>query len=189
MPRIAYLEPDQVKPEDQDIMAGNYSAFKAMAHSPATCRQFRAMVYHLKTTALDPRLRELALIQVGWLSQCRYEWFHHVKTGLESGVSEEDIRIIIDGSPQAYARLDEPARLVLEATCQMYIGPASAQIVTALERVLGAQALVDLIVAMGFYVGGVRILGSFDLDLEPQYEQYTKRFPLRASGLAKESTQ
>jgi len=182
MPRLAYIEPDQLDATDRDVVAGNYSAFKALAHSPRTCRQFRAMVYHLKRTKLDPRLRELALLQIGWLSQCHYEWFHHVKTGMECGVSEEDIRIIMDGSAQALTRLDGPARLVLHASREMYVGPAAAYTVESLKELLGSECLVDLIVAIGYYIGGVRILSTLDLDLEPEYEAFTTLFPLRPAN-------
>jgi len=180
MALLPYLDKSQLTYTDHDLLEGNYFAFRAMAHSPATCRQFRDMVYHLKRTSLNPRLRELVLLQAGWQSQCRYEWFHHVKTGLEFGVSEEDIRVIMEDSDQANERLDIQAQLVLKITRQMYIGPASAEVLTELKKYLEPEKLVDLIVAIGFYIGGVRILATLDLDLEPQYEVYIERFPLRA---------
>ena len=41
---------------------------------------------------LDPRLRELAILQVGWLEKSEYEFTHHVKIGKEFGVTDEDIQ-------------------------------------------------------------------------------------------------
>ena len=45
---------------------------------------------------LDPRLRELAILQVGWLARSPYEWSHHVKLGHDFGVTDDDIRALID---------------------------------------------------------------------------------------------
>ena len=44
---------------------------------------------------LDARLRELAILQVGWIAQSPYEWSHHVKIGYEFGVTDEDIKGLI----------------------------------------------------------------------------------------------
>ncbi|NQX95127.1 MAG: carboxymuconolactone decarboxylase family protein [Erythrobacter sp.] len=41
---------------------------------------------------LDPRLRELAILQVGWLERSEYEFTHHVRIGKEFGVTDEDIQ-------------------------------------------------------------------------------------------------
>jgi alkylhydroperoxidase family enzyme len=40
---------------------------------------------------LDTRLRELAILQVGWLEKSEYEFTHHVKIGKEFGVTDADI--------------------------------------------------------------------------------------------------
>ena len=39
---------------------------------------------------LDPRLRERAILQVGWMEKSEYEFTHHVKIGKEFGVTDED---------------------------------------------------------------------------------------------------
>jgi alkylhydroperoxidase family enzyme len=183
MALIPYLKKDQVSPEYQDLMTGNHNAFRALAHSPGGCRQFRNMVYYLKTSKLDPRLRELAMIQVGWLSGCEYEWCHHVDVALASGVTEQDIRSLMEGTEEGWRRLGETEYMVLLATRQMYTGPADADVVHALRSVLGEERLVDLMVLVGFYIGAVRVLGTLGIDLEAHYEQYRTRFPLRGAAV------
>src|SRR3546814_4174271 len=64
---------------------------------------------------LDPRLREMAILQVGWLARSDYEWSHHVKIGKDFGVSEDDVRAIIaetEGKDSGLPALD---RAVLRA--------------------------------------------------------------------------
>ena len=53
----------------------------------------------MKKLHLDARLREMALIQIGYAANCVYEYTHHIKTGLRYGVSPDDIRAIADGVP------------------------------------------------------------------------------------------
>ena len=55
---------------------------------------------------LDPRLRELAILQVGYLAKSPYEYSHHVKIGREFGVSDDDIRAIGEETAGRASKLD-----------------------------------------------------------------------------------
>ena len=64
-----------------------------MVHSPNAARAFQGLGGFIRhKSRLDPRLREIAILAVGWITQAPYEWSHHVKIGQEFGVSEDDIR-------------------------------------------------------------------------------------------------
>ncbi|MFZ4833396.1 carboxymuconolactone decarboxylase family protein [Rouxiella sp. Mn2063] len=43
------------------------------------------------------KLREAAIIRVAKLFNCEYELMHHIPNGIKSGLSEEDIKSILDG--------------------------------------------------------------------------------------------
>ena len=178
MARIKYVDKKDLSAANQDLLEPNYNAFRALANSPDCCRAFWGLGgFFQKRSKLDSRLRELALLQVGWLARCDYEWFHHVKVSLAVGVTEADIRVI--GDSEKSDSLDPVARTVLKATREMYAGPGiSAETISELKGYLNAEALVDLVVVIGFYIGIVRMFGSLDLDLEPQYQEYQERFPL-----------
>ena len=59
---------------------------------------------------LDPRLRELAILQVGYLTKQAYEYSHHVKIGREFGVSDDDIRAIGEETAGRPTKLDALSR-------------------------------------------------------------------------------
>ena len=177
---IRYVEKHDLSEANQDLLARNFNSFRALANSPDCCRAFWGLGGFLqKVSRLDPRLRELAILQIGWKSQCRYEWAHHIKVALEHGVSETDIRSMMAETRGEATALDPPALAVLRAAREMYDGPgASPAVIKAIEAAIGTESLVDLIVAIGFYIGIVRLLVTLDIEMEPEYQPYLDRFPL-----------
>src|SRR5205807_58370 len=64
---------------------------------------------------LNPRLREMAIIQVGYVTRSVYEYTHHVQIGLEAGVSAADILAIAADTAGKQTHLDALARAALKA--------------------------------------------------------------------------
>ena len=127
MARLPYLEPDQVAPEYRDMLKRNTNLHKLLVNSPDMARAFNGVGNFIRfKSKLDPRLRELAILQVGWLERSEYEFTHHVKIGKEFGVTDEDItgpvrrdrrqalqaRAVGQGDPQGCARDDARHRHV-----------------------------------------------------------------------------
>ena len=105
MARVPYLETSDLAPEDQDLLKRPISLFKALVNSPKAARAFSGLGSYIRYgSKLDPRLRELAILQVGWLARSPYEWSHHVKFGHDFGVTDADVQALIDdtaGKPTA----------------------------------------------------------------------------------------
>ena len=177
---IRYVDKHELSAANQDLLARNFNSFRALANSPDCCRAFWGLGGFLqKKSRLDPRLRELAILQIGWKSQCRYEWAHHVKVALENGVSDADIRSMMAETRGEATPLEPVARAVLRAAREMYHGPgATPDTVTTIEAAIGTESVVDLVVAIGFYIGVVRLLVTLDIEMEPEYQPYIERFPL-----------
>src|SRR5262245_30529669 len=92
MARLPYLEADQVAPEYRDMLKRNTNLHKLLVNSPDMARAFNGVGSYIRfRSKLDPRVRELAILQVGWLERSEYEFTHHVKIGKEFGVTDEDI--------------------------------------------------------------------------------------------------
>src|SRR3954463_10203461 len=92
MARLPYLEPDQVAPEYRDMLKRNTNLHKLMVNSPDMARSFNGVGNFIRfKSSLDPRLRELAILHVGWLERSEYEFTHHVRIGKEFGVTDDDI--------------------------------------------------------------------------------------------------
>ena len=95
MARLPYLEPDQVAPEYRDMLKRNTNLHKLMVNSPDMAKSFNGVGNFIRfKSKLDPRLRELAILQVGWLERSEYEFTHHVRIGKEFGVTDEDIQAL-----------------------------------------------------------------------------------------------
>ncbi len=97
MARVPYLEAADLSPENQDLLRRPIALARALVNSPNAARAFTGVGQFIRYgSKLDPRLRELAILQVGWLARSPYEWSHHVKIGHDFGVTDDDIRAMID---------------------------------------------------------------------------------------------
>jgi alkylhydroperoxidase family enzyme len=52
----------------------------------------------LLTGTLPARDRELMILRTGWLCQSPYEWGQHVRLAREAGLSDAEIRRVVDGA-------------------------------------------------------------------------------------------
>lgn len=180
MARVPYRDAVDLAPEDRDLLSRPIALHRALVNSPNAARAFSGLGSYIRHgSRLDPRLRELAILQVGWLARAPYEWSHHIKIGREFGVSDADIRALIAESRGEATSLDEPARLVLRAAREMTEqGEASAPTMQALAGFLDSERLVDLVITIGFYNAVVRILATLQIEVENEYEPYLREFPL-----------
>ena len=70
MARLPYLEADQVAPEYRDMLKRNTNLHKLLVNSPDMARAFNGVGGFIRfKSKLDPRLRELAILQVGWMEK------------------------------------------------------------------------------------------------------------------------
>ena len=116
MARVPYLDKSDLAPENQELLARNITLHRALAHSPNGLRAFGGLGTFIRhKSRLDPRLRELAILQVGYLARAPYEWSHHVKIGREFGVTDDDIRALIAETEGKSSKLEPLAKLVLKA--------------------------------------------------------------------------
>jgi alkylhydroperoxidase family enzyme len=182
MARVPYLEVSDLAPEDQDLLKRPIALFKALVNSPKAARAFSGLGGYIRYgSKLDPRLRELAILQVGWLARSPYEWSHHVKLGHDFGVSDADVQALIDDTAGKATTLDPLSKMVLKAAREMTSeGAMTEATFAALQSELGNELVVDLTLTIGFYNAVVRVLGTLQIDVEPDYMPYLKQFPLPA---------
>jgi alkylhydroperoxidase family enzyme len=180
MARVPYLEQSDLSPADQDLLKRPITLFKALVHSPNAARAFHGLGDYIRYgSKLDMRLRELAILQVGWLARAPYEWSHHVKLGLDFGVTEADIQALIDDTDGKPTGLDTLTRQVLRAAREMTTdGEMSDASFAALQAALGNEQMVDLTITIAFYNAVVRVLATLRIDVEDDYMPYLRRFPL-----------
>jgi alkylhydroperoxidase family enzyme len=180
MARLPYRERADLAPQDQDLLARNINLFRALVNSPGAARAFHGLGHYIRhVSPLDPRLREMAILQVGWQARAPYEWSHHVKIGKDFGVTDQDIHALIADTEGKPTELDALTRLVLRAAREAAAGPGIGEATfAALREQLSAECLTDLVVIVSFYCGVVRALDSLGVDVEPDYQPYLDAFPL-----------
>jgi len=177
MARIPYLDAEDLPEDQRDLLKRPISLHRALTNSPGGARAFQGLGQYIRhASKIDPRLREMAILQVGWLARSAYEWSHHVKIGMEFGVAESDIRAIMSGDESG---LEGEARLVLRAAREMVAGPGTLPAThDQLAANFSTEAVVDLVLTIGFYCAVVRVLASLEIDVEPEYMTYLEKFPL-----------
>jgi alkylhydroperoxidase family enzyme len=182
MARVPSIDPADVAPEHRDLLARPIALHRALVNSPGALRAFGGLGQYIRHgSTLDPRLRELAILQVGYLARAPYEWSHHIKIGQEFGVTEADIRALIAETEGRTCGLDPLARTVLRAAREIATdGAVTDASWDVLAGSLNAEHLVDLVVTISFYCGVVRVLASLHIAVEDDYMRYLNRFPLPA---------
>ncbi|HRD77802.1 MAG TPA: carboxymuconolactone decarboxylase family protein [Hyphomicrobiaceae bacterium] len=183
MARVPYLEKSDLAAADHDLLARPITLYRALVNSPGGARAFHGLGHYIRyKSKLDPRLRELAILQVGWLARSPYEWSHHVKLGYDFGVTDDDIKALIadtDGKPNPLEPLVKTAlRAAREVTRD---GAVSKATFAELRKSLSNESVTDLVITISFYNAVVRLLGSLEIDVEPEYQPYLDRYPLPRS--------
>ena len=81
----------------RDALAGlpPLNIFRMLSHAETALRPFlRFGGAILGRLELDPRLRELAILQVAASTEARYEWVQHVEIGREVGLTDAQIAAV-----------------------------------------------------------------------------------------------
>ncbi len=175
MARVPYLNRDDLPQADRDIFdnliaergqpVGNI--FRALANTPGLLRRFLALGGELRNkTALDPGLRELALLTVGRLAEAEYEFVHHWNLARRVGVSREKLEALADWERSAAFSDEERAviRYAVEASRNVKVADSTWN---ALKKFLDTRRMMELVMNVAFYNMVVRVLVPVGVELEP----------------------
>lgn len=116
---------------------------------------------------LDSRLRELAIMRIGWLTVSDYEWTQHWRVAQGIGVSADDLLGVRDW--KSYKGFGPAERAVLAATDDVVLdGAVSAESWAACQHEFGADqaTLVELVTAISAWRMVASILHSLQVPLE-----------------------
>jgi alkylhydroperoxidase family enzyme len=173
--RVPYLNREDL-PEAYRVIFDNLAAerggtvgnlFRALAHTPKFLRRFCGMGNDLRNkTALDAKLRELAILTVGRLTEAQYEFVHHWNLARRVGVSREQLEALGDWEKSAKFSDHERAviRYAAEATSNVRVTDATWK---ALQAFLDTPRIMELVEDVGFYNMVVRVLVPVGVELEP----------------------
>ena len=180
MARLPYLEADQVAPEYRDMLKRNTNLHKLLVNSPDMARAFNGVGGYIRfKSKLDPRLRELAILQVGWME----------KIGIRIHPSCEDRQGVrrhrcgyrgADGRDRGQAVELEPlAKAILKGAREMVRELAMSDATFAeIKKHLSDEHMTDLVLTIAFYCAVVRVLATMKIDNEPYYKEVLQQYPI-----------
>src|SRR3954471_9356587 len=178
MARIPYLEPEDLTPGNRDLLARNINLYKALVHSPDATRSFLELARYIRYhSRLDPRLREMAILQVGYSAKSPYEYSHHIKIGREFGVTDEDIHAIEAETQGKPTDLPPLTRAILRAARELTAQPELSDATFAeLREGLDNELNVQLILTNFDLSGLGRIPAALENQRGPHYQHYLQEF-------------
>src|SRR5258708_9194929 len=92
MARVSYFDRSDLAPEHQDLLNRPINLFRALVNSPGAARTWSGIGHYIRYgSKLDPRLRELAILQVGYVARSPYDYSPHVKIAHDFGVTDATI--------------------------------------------------------------------------------------------------
>jgi alkylhydroperoxidase family enzyme len=167
-------------PEHQDLLSRNINLYRLLAHSPRAARSLNTMARYIRDgSRLDPRLRELAILQVGYATRSAYEYSHHIRISRDFDVSYDDIRAIADETAGRPNSLEPLAKAVLRAARDLTRNlQVSDETFAILRHGLDEERLTDLFITIAYYNGLVRLMAALQIDVEDEYLAYLDQFPL-----------
>jgi alkylhydroperoxidase family enzyme len=153
----------------------NLNIFQVLLRHPRLARAFSDLTTMLLFEGdLDARLRELAIMRIGWVTGSEYEWSQHWRIARSLGVSTEDLLAVREGpSHPAFAPAE---RAVLSAVDEVVTGGSmSAATWQSCVRALGAgpHVMLELVAVIGAW----RMVASLLLSLAIPLEEGVDRWP------------
>ena len=170
--RVAQLEVAEAKRRAEEVgiperMAG-LSVFRILLQHPPGAKAIYGMLAALLfgENKLDPRLRELVIMRIGWATGSEYEWTQHWRVATDLGLSEELIVSVRDWHNAT--GLTQADRAVLQATDDtLSAGAISDETWARVRNVLETEEeRVELVAAIGNWGLFSRLLRSLDVPLE-----------------------
>jgi alkylhydroperoxidase family enzyme len=121
--------------------------------------------------ALDARLREIAILRVGWRIGSVYEWSNHVPIGRRAGLGDAELLAVRSADALVLDHADLTAIAVVDEVLDT--GRVSPATLDAARRLLGdGDELLELIAIPGFYRSIGSLLQTFAVPLEDHLEPW-----------------
>src|SRR3954462_5648527 len=172
MARIDYCDTSKSDERTREILGKNRNAniFRLMAHSPKYFEQYCRLGGAIRHKGeLDPVVRELAITRAGILCEAPYELVAHKRSGRNVGVTDEQ-NAALERWQQATCFNDvQRAALAFTDEIVNLRRPTDATF-KAIASKLTPGALIELQLAVGFYIMTSKFLETFEIDMQPVTE-------------------
>jgi alkylhydroperoxidase family enzyme len=172
MARIDYADSSDFSDRTSELLSKNRNAniFRMLAHSPSHLEQYCRLGGAIRHKGeLDSVVRELAITRTGILCEAPYEVVAHKRIGRNVGVTDEQNATLENW--QDASCFDDVQRAALAFADEIVTlkRPTDATF-KAIAAKLTPGALVELQIAIGFYVMTSKFLETFAIDMQQAEE-------------------
>lgn len=152
----------------------NLSVFRVLLQHPVLAKRVCDLLISLLFTdnQLNPRLRELLIMRIGWVTGAVYEWTQHWRVATQMDIAEADILAVRDW--QQSDLLSDEDKAILKATDDvLQQGSISDEAWSACcEHVKTEAERVELVLAIGNWGLFSQLLKSLKIPLEEGIEPW-----------------
>ena len=172
MARIDYSDPAKHNDRTRELLGKNRNAniFRMMAHSPSHLEQYCWLGGAIRHKGeLDPVIRELAITRTGILCEAPYEVVAHKRIGKNVGVTDAQNAALENWrGADCFSEVQRAALAFTDEVVRLR-RPTDATF-SAIAAKLSQAALVELQLAVGFYIMTSKFLETFQIDMQPVSE-------------------
>jgi AhpD family alkylhydroperoxidase len=170
MTRIAYRLTEQMADQARQLTLerGNLNVYRALANAETVFSGWMVAGHAALTSPVLPaRLRELVILRIGYLMNCRYEIAQHTAVARAVGISDREITALACELGPATGDFNELERVVLELTTELLTtrGVAAALFDEA-HRALGSEGTIEVLMLINRWAGLALMLNALDVDVD-----------------------
>jgi alkylhydroperoxidase family enzyme len=158
MARIPYPDPAESPERVREALAAlpPLNIFRMLSHAETAFRPFlRFGGAVLGELALDPGLRELAILEVAAKTGARYEWIQHVEIAKAVGITDQQIAAV------ERDELDSDSLSPIVETPRV-----SDDTFAAVSDSLSPREIVELLLTAGEYLMLARVMTTLELEID-----------------------
>ena len=144
-----------------------FNVNKTLMHNMPLFTSWLAFARHIMAgSSLEPRLREVIIMRVGWNTNCEYEWGQHVLMSEPAGLSSEDHERIKEGAlAEGWSEIES---VLITATDELLAETMISDATWALlSRQLNKKQITDFIFTVGQYNMMAMVLNGLGVQREP----------------------
>lgn len=172
MARVPYLTQDDLPEDVRHLLEERpINLRRAMVNIPRLAEHYAGIAEWFRFEGrVDPRLRELAILYVGYASASAYAFCQHVRIGTGHGVTDTDIRSVMAAVNGEGVEMAGIEGLVVEAARQLTGDVALEDAVwERLVDALGRDVAMELVLTIAHYNYVVRMLAGLRIDVESDW--------------------
>ncbi|CAN7399146.1 carboxymuconolactone decarboxylase family protein [Phenylobacterium sp. LjRoot219] len=156
--------------ETTQALGASSNMTMVLANHPRLSKAYYTLGRHLlMESTLPDRPRELASLRVNVLTQCEYEWHHHVRFAKRIGLTDAEIEAVKEG-PEAALWSEEDRAVLRLVDQQLQTWKVDDATWAELGRFFERRQLMDLAFTIGLYAMAAGAVAALGIEIEPGFE-------------------